>query len=261
MSDGKKSEECSEFERAFVLEYRRLKGAGTQAYCNLRPDVKRESAAVMAHDLIRRPAVIAMLVEEAEKDSAALVVAKADILREWARIAFADPNELVSSHRWNCRHCYGTEHGYQWRDAREYAEACQAVIAAHEQRQLKAPSNDLLPPPVLPSLAGGFGFEPELTPHAKCPKCDGRGVLRVLIHDSTKVSESAARLYAGVKQTKDGYQVLLRDQDAALVNLAKALNVYPAAELSVKGKIETQGKIELSEADRSVLKSAILGAI
>jgi phage terminase small subunit len=47
----------------------------------------------------------------------------------------------------------------------------------------------------------------------------------VFITDSRKLSAKAAKLYAGVKQTKDGIEIKMRDQDAALANISKYLGM------------------------------------
>jgi hypothetical protein len=59
----------------------------------------------------------------------------------------------------------------------------------------------------------------------ECPACHGRGYLRVCLTDSRKVKGAARRLYAGVKQTQNGIEVKMRDQDAALLNIAKYLGM------------------------------------
>ena len=44
--------------------------------------------------------------------------------------------------------------------------------------------------------------------------------------DTRHLSEGARRLYAGIKVTKDGIEIKMRDQDAALVNIAKHLGMF-----------------------------------
>jgi phage terminase small subunit len=53
--------------------------------------------------------------------------------------------------------------------------------------------------------------------------------------DARLLSERARRLYAGIKVTKDGIEVKMRDQDAALLNLAKHLGMFVQ-------KVEHSGK-------------------
>lgn len=59
-----------------------------------------------------------------------------------------------------------------------------------------------------------------------CPACAGNGQGNIFVHDTRKLKGAAKRLYAGVKLGKDGLQVLMRDQDAALSNIARHLGMF-----------------------------------
>lgn len=72
-------------------------------------------------------------------------------------------------------------------------------------------------------------------PNQECPECQGRGRGHVLLSDTRDLSSHAAKLYAGVKLGRDGIQVLMRDQDSALVNIARHLGMFPS-------KVEVTGK-------------------
>jgi len=97
-------------------------------------------------------------------------------LREWLRIAMADPNDLV-------------------RVVHEPCEFCWAMKAE------------------------------ELPPNPSCSACKGVGVSYVKVSDTKKLKGAAKRLYAGAVQTKDGVKILMRDQDAALKNIADYLGM------------------------------------
>lgn len=60
----------------------------------------------------------------------------------------------------------------------------------------------------------------------ECMRCAGEGVAIPWIADTRKLSPAARALFAGVKQTKDGVQLLMHDKMAALVNVGKILGVY-----------------------------------
>ena len=139
------------------------------------------------------------------------------VLRQWKQIAEADPNELIWNQLECCRYCYGLSHEYQWTKF-EFAHAVEAA-AVHRCSPAKceAPCVKALPP----SAAGGFGYTPHKQPVSDCPVCHGRGLERVCIADTRRLKGSARRLYAGVKQTKNGIEVIMRDQDAALQNISK----------------------------------------
>lgn len=73
-------------------------------------------------------------------------------------------------------------------------------------------------------------------PNPKCRKCGGKGRGHVVITDTRKLSPAAAKLYAGVQVGKDGMKVLLRDRDAAWVNVARHLGMFKDS-LELKGGI------------------------
>jgi phage terminase small subunit len=59
-----------------------------------------------------------------------------------------------------------------------------------------------------------------------CPACAGQGRGIVHVNDTRNLKGSVRKLYAGVKLGKDGLQVLMRDQDAALLNIARHLGMF-----------------------------------
>jgi phage terminase small subunit len=140
--------------------------------------------------------------------------AKADltalwVLKRWREIATADATELIAIHRVACRHCHGLGHRYQWTEA-EYRSALDAAIAAGKPA---------------PDAMGGLGFDCNAAPAEGCPECGGRGVEVMHIPDTRTLSPQAKLLYAGVRKTNAGMQVLMRDRDAALLNIAKYLGM------------------------------------
>ena len=145
------------------------------------------------------------------------------VLRRYWEIATANPNELVQFRRVCCRHCYGDGHAYQWIDEAEYERS----VACAEKEELDPPTND-----------GGYGFKPTLGPHPKCPKCFGEGHGEVFANDTRDVSPAALALYAGVKQTKEGFEVKLNDQVAALRDVARHLGMFnDKLDLNVTGPL------------------------
>lgn len=133
------------------------------------------------------------------------------VLKRYWDIATANPNELIEHRRLCCRHCFGTGHAYQWKDEAEFELQVRANIA-----------NDLEPP----TEDGGYGFNPTLRPHPLCPECHGEGNGRVHAHDTRDLSPAALALYAGVKVTKEGFEVKTHDQLAALEKVARHLGMF-----------------------------------
>jgi phage terminase small subunit len=138
-----------------------------------------------------------------------------DIVEIWTDIATADPNELMSNLRRCCRHCYGRGHHYQWKDEGEFAYALGVALKSKGKDRMAIPSDE-----------GGYGFNFTFRPHPECTECKGEGHLDTFFADTRKLSRAGRRLYAGVKQTAQGMQVVTRDQDAALANLAKFFGMF-----------------------------------
>jgi phage terminase small subunit len=164
--------------------------------------------------------VINAVAERCDELSARAGLSVEWVLKQWKQIAEADPNELISIQIESCRHCWGINHEFQWTEF-EYAQALRTAGAHQCGSKCEQPCSKRIPPPNL----GGFGFDPRVAPAEDCPVCRGNGIDRVLLRDTRRVKGSARRLYAGVKQTRDGIQVLMRDQDAALMNIAKFLRM------------------------------------
>ncbi len=138
------------------------------------------------------------------------------VLAQWWKLATADPNAIVSHRRICCRYCWGTDHKYQWR-ATEYQRAMEEADAKVEGTG-EAPE--------YPSDAGGYGFDGTKEPNAECPECHGEGVGEVHVADTRHLKGDAKILYAGAKQTANGIEIKMRDQDKALEQVAKHLGMF-----------------------------------
>ncbi len=146
-----------------------------------------------------------------------------ELLQDYYDIATADPNELISHVIDCCRHCNGLDNRYQWVNEAEFAQSCERVMTF----------NAALPPGAkpqeFPDMAGGFGYWPTNEPNPACPHCFGRGIGRTLLHDTTKLSPAARKLYKGVKETKTGIEVLLHDQASAREALLRVAGAFKDA--------------------------------
>ena len=63
-------------------------------------------------------------------------------------------------------------------------------------------------------------------PDPECPTCQGQGIPRVWLADTSKLSPSARALFQSVEVTKTGTKVHLESKDAAREKLAKILGAY-----------------------------------
>jgi phage terminase small subunit len=154
------------------------------------------------------------------------------VLQRWWDIATADPNQLIHTRRLACRHCHGIEHQYQWLDENEFTQAIKSALDYAESESKK---QDLPVEAVLPSEDGGYGYDRLADPHPDCPKCRGEGRLDLHIEDTRKLQGGAKLLYAGIKENKNGIEVVMYDQMKALENVARHLGMF-------KDKLELTGK-------------------
>lgn len=166
-------------------------------------------------------------IQKALDKRAAKVEASAElVLQHWMDVAQADPNEIIHFRRVCCRHCFGFGFEYQWIDEAEYEQAVStAQMMAKEGK-----------PPQIPSNAGGYGFDPVIRPHPKCPQCHGEGHGQLFASDTRDLSPQAKKLYAGAKYTANGIEFKMHDQDKAWENIARHLGMYKD-ELKLKGDL------------------------
>jgi len=183
----------------------------------IRAGYSPKTAKQQGQRLLTRPDVQAAIQKEMAKRAKRTEITADAVLQRWWDIATADPNEIIHLRRVCCRHCYGTDHEYQWRDSKEYKQAVRrAKVSAMEQDK----------EPMIPSDAGGYGFDRRVRPSPDCPYCFGEGQQEVYAEDTRDLSSAAKLLYAGVKQTRDGFEIKMRDQDKAMENVAKHLGMF-----------------------------------
>lgn len=161
--------------------------------------------------LLKKPNVMARVegLRKVASDRSAFGIT--EVLAKWVAIATADPNDLIQHRRLCCRYCYGVNHQYQWHTTEEYALACARAF-------------DRMKP--APPSSGGYGFNATLEAVATCPGCFGEGQENIYVADTRKLTGGAKALYAGLKKTREGVQILMRDQDDALRNIAKYLGMF-----------------------------------
>lgn len=166
-----------------------------------------------AAELQAMPHVAAAIAEAMEKRVERVAVTADMVLERWWKIATADPNELIQFRRTACRFCHGVGHAYQWQDTEELNRAIADAAA-------KAGKFNL------PDDSGGLGFVRNADPHPDCPKCRGEGYGGIHANDTRRLKGPAALLYAGAKESKDGFEIKMHDQMKALDNIARHLGMF-----------------------------------
>lgn len=205
--------------------------------------MRPSSIYVQGHRLLKNPKIApiieARLAElgEALGDETEVTIARA--LQSLVDIVQADPDELTGVRTGACRYCYGIDHFYQWRTEREYSEAVRLAESRDQP---------------LPDMSGGFGYNQTLPPDPNCPECDGVGREYYAPRDTSKLSAGAKALFAGVKPTRNGPEILLRDKDRAQEAINKIIGAY-VERVELSGST-TVGKPDLTGLDPSAAAAA-----
>lgn len=186
-----------------------------------RQNLSDDIASARGSAILKQKAVAKLFAELHKKTVERNLKTVEGILETFADIASADPSELMQLRRLNCRHCHGKKHLFQWVDQQEFANAL--GVAMDRNAQAKARKK---PQEVLPDDAGGYGYHRHRAPNPNCPKCFGDGIVDVYFADTRTLSPQARRVFAGIKQTKDGLEVKLRDMDKALESLARIHGMF-----------------------------------
>lgn len=144
------------------------------------------------------------------------------LMETYIQIAFVDPNELIQSRVGACRHCWSIGHKYHWKE-HEYLDE----IRDYEKKMAKwTGAGGKGPRPEMPDASGGLDYMATVEPNIECPVCEGEGVPRVVLQDTTQLSPGARLLYRGVQQTKDGVKILYANQDKALENIGRMIGAF-----------------------------------
>jgi phage terminase small subunit len=216
----------------------------------IRAGYSTKGAAQKGYELLADPRIAAAITAGKAKRAERTHITADLVLAQFWAIATADPNELIEHRRTCCRFCYGVNHRYQ-RTPNELA----TDRAAWEKTQTKSSKESF-------DEKGGDGWNATRDPHSACPECFGEGVERTFVHDTRRLSPSAKRLYAGVKTTKDGVEVKMHDQLAALKAVADHLGMFdtkdPGAPSETDDERARRIREELEQMDRATLGS--LGA-
>ncbi|WP_135507507.1 terminase small subunit [Roseovarius aestuariivivens] len=232
---------------AFCREYLKDRNAAQAA---IRAGYAEKAAKEQGYRLLTNAHIKAQINKLARERARQLEIEAADVLQRLWEKATAEVNELVRVERRCCRYCWGVDHEYQWRTAREFREAFDREVT----KQFGADDLDKLIEigrkgdageriPGLPTDAGGYAFDPTTDPNPDCPECAGEGIAHVVVSD-TRESLSHP-LYEGVKQTKDGIEVKIADRAKALEQVARHLQMF-------KDEVQVSASDELRAAARAI---------
>ena len=220
-------------QHTFVLAYLET-GNATEAYRRAY-DVSRMKETTIwsnASTLLRNSLVAERLTHLKEQTEQAVVLDRAGVLRIITELATADASQLSEVQVRCCRQCWGVGHRHQWKNEIEYgfalAEAMDRNAATIRAWERDVDLGSKRPRPddeTIPSNEGGYGFDVFAGPNPECPACLGEGRTTTVFKDTRKLRGTAKRLFAGVKQTKDGLEIKTRDQDAALKLLANEFSI------------------------------------
>lgn len=241
----------SELEAAFVEQYL-VDLNGTQAYMRAKPGCSNPSARVAATRLLAKTNIQEAIAKAKAERAARIGMTADDVVRQTMAIVQADVRELVDLKVGCCRYCWGKDNRYQ-RTAGEF-ERDETDLARRNEELVAAgkPGVKEFDP------QGGIGYDRRRDPNPECPECFGEGESRVVLKDTTKLSPAAARLLAGIKQSKEGIEIKTHSVDSAMKDLFRHFGLY-------KEKIELTGKDggpleirELSDAERAVRLAALM---
>ena len=192
------------FVREYLVDYSAKAAAERAGY-----------ARTSAVSLLRRKR-IKDRIRELTEDRAKRLDIDADALMEiWARQITFDANELIQFRRTCCPFCYSPD-GLPLPSLDEFY----FKKDKYDYRRLFNPD---LPP--YPENSRGW-WDKSKPPVPTCPNCHGQGVGEIFIPDTRNLSKEARLMYCGVKESKDGIEVLMASKEKAAENLAKALGLF-----------------------------------
>lgn len=196
--------------RSKVLAYRQAYGTNDNDYTL----ASQASSSKAVQDYLRE--LNSQAAQTARIDVAAILAHDEAIVRGAKEL-----QDLTRYEHRNCRFCNGRNHKQQWIDEDEYADACAAEY--DRAAEGRTPAAQV---PRIPSDEGGYGYNAHASPVPTCPKCDGHGVQRAVFCDTRTLTGDAALAFKGIKETKNGIEVMTHDVDKAKDRLLKAAGVY-----------------------------------
>lgn len=219
MTNPPRREANAQLLEQFALEYVKDFKGGPAAR---RAGAPESSARSWASRALAQPEVAARVAQLKAERAQRTKVDGDQVIERLERIALTDASDLVEYRRCNCRHCWGKDHGYQ-RTVREMSAARARYGKALKQAQKEG--TDLVDEIEPFDEEGGIGWNAANDPNLECPECSGEGIGVPFLKDTRDLGRAAA-IFAGVKVTKDGVEVKMHDQVAALKLLGQHLDLF-----------------------------------
>ena len=193
----------------------------------------------------KKPNVYAAIQKELEKLEQKLEMSAENVLKQYWNIATADRNQLVENRRVPCRYCYGIDHKYQYTQG-ERDEA----YDKHLDKLLMA-DKDIKDYPF--NEKGGTGYTIHKPINPECPECHGLGDELVIMHDTNTLPPELKAVYAGVKETRHGKEILMTNPKDGLDAIARHLGLFND-KLKLQGDAENPLTLMLQQLGRNTLK-------
>lgn len=203
---------------AFVAEYL-IDLNATQAA--IRAGYSKKTAREIGLQNLEKLTIAEAIQAAQQRRSARTEITQDMVLQQLWDVATADPRELVEYRRTCCRYCWGIDNQYQLAQY-EIDDRNRNAERTFEKRKNPKPTDTF----EYPDELGGPGYDRRKSPSPDCPRCFGEGEARTFINDTRNLSAKARLLYAGVKETKDGFEVKMRDQQGALIKVGEHLGMF-----------------------------------
>lgn len=219
-------DQLTDMEGLFVREYT-IDWNGTRAA--IRAGYSERSAAQIASRLLTSDKVQAALRELMADRFERLQVDGDAVVQQWEAIATVNANELSQFRRLCCRHCWGDDFRYQYTPG----EFKKAKIKHEEKRaELLEKSGGKADIGDFDGVDGNW-YRKHRDPNPECPECHGEGVGETFLQDTRKLSPAALMMYAGVKEGREGIEILTNNQEKARENLARVYGLFKDKEAEV----------------------------
>lgn len=205
----------------FVAEYFRLDKNAVEAYALVyeRPTETEEQRLIVSSNvntLLSLPEVKESIKQWEFLIAKGTRLDLSDFHAEVARLAMADARDIMGYYVGACRYCYGNGYRYQ-RTPAEFEYDFKKHIQDMDRAKVPDPMGLGFDP------QGGMGFNPKKQPVEECPECHGDGMGYEVFNDTRYLTPGAARMFDGIKRTKDGLEIKVRSRDKMLLAAAQAI--------------------------------------